>query len=202
MPKQCEFSTLQGMSTQITPQKYTNTSDIHKHHSYTPSQPPRHHQDICRQQKTPTHVNRHQQTSANTFSHPQTTPGSVWGCLGVSVGFCWCLLMSVCFCWCLEISEWCLEGVLGVFGWCLWMSVVLRCVWGVTWLIIPCKVENSYCFGIAPKGKVFFTWPYWDIKISKCLYASSTKMVGFSHLFVFECLSEINHKIQLLLITL
>ena len=46
--------------------------------------------------KDATHANRHQGTSTGTFSHPQTTPGSVCGCLGVSVGVC---LVSVSFCW-------------------------------------------------------------------------------------------------------
>ena len=35
MPKQYEFSTIQGMSTDITLQTPANTSDTHKHHSYT-----------------------------------------------------------------------------------------------------------------------------------------------------------------------
>ena len=38
------------------------------------------------------------------------------------------------------------------------MSVVLGCVRGFIWLMIPCRVENSQCFGIALKGKIFFTW--------------------------------------------
>ena len=94
MPKQYEFSTIQGMSTDITLQTPANTSDTHKHHSYTPihpHRPPRHYQDISRQQKKPTHINTHQLTSTDTFSHPQTTPGRVWGCQGVSVG-------AACFC--------------------------------------------------------------------------------------------------------
>ena len=40
MPKQYEFSTIQGMSTDITLQTPANTSDTHKHHSYTPITPP------------------------------------------------------------------------------------------------------------------------------------------------------------------
>ena len=81
--------------TDISLQTHANTSDIHKHHSYTPippPPPPRHYQDISRRQKKPTHNNRHQLTSTDTFSHLQTTPGSVWGCQGVSVG-------AACFCW-------------------------------------------------------------------------------------------------------
>ena len=35
LPKQYEFSTIQGMSTDITLQTPANTSDTHKHHSYT-----------------------------------------------------------------------------------------------------------------------------------------------------------------------
>ena len=59
-----------------------------------------------------------------------------------------------------------------------------------TILALPCKPH------------FFLIWPHWDIKISKCLYVSSTKMVGFSHFFVFKSLSERNHKTHLLLITL
>ena len=93
--KQYELSTLQGTSTQITPQAPTNTSDMDKYHPYTPTQPPRHHLDISRRQKTATYANRHQPLSTCTFSHPQTTPGSVCVCPGVPVGVC---LVLVSFC--------------------------------------------------------------------------------------------------------
>ena len=39
MPKQYQFSTIQGMSTDITLQTPANTSDTPKHHSYTPITP-------------------------------------------------------------------------------------------------------------------------------------------------------------------
>ena len=66
-----------------------------------------------------------------------------------------CLLVSDCFYWRQLVHEWCLNDVLGVFGWCLWMFVVLGCVWGVIWLLIPCRVENLHCFGTALNGKIF-----------------------------------------------
>ena len=50
-----------------------------------------------------------------------------------------CLVVSVCFCQRQLVHEWCLEDVLGVFGWCLWMFVVFGCVWGDIWDLIPCR---------------------------------------------------------------
>ena len=99
---QYEFSTIQGMSTDITLQTPANTSDTHKHHSYTPITPTppiphphlRHNKtypDNKRSQHIPTDTSWRQQTLSG-FSHPQTTPGRVWGCQGVSVG-------AACFCW-------------------------------------------------------------------------------------------------------
>ena len=163
-----------------------NTSDINKYHPYTPTQPPRHHLDISRRQKTATYANRHQPLSTCTFSHPQTTPGSVCGCLGVSVGVC---LVSVSFCWHQLVygDVWMMSGG-GVRGiWTVFMDVCgdRMCLGGVMQLLIPCRLENSHCFCIAMKGRIFFTWPYWDIKISKCPYVSLTKMLGFYNFFVF-----------------
>ena len=72
MPKQYEFSTIQGMSTDITLQTPANTSDTHKHHSYTTIIPTPVHPS-----PTPTSdITRHIQTTkeANTY---QQTPGDV-----------------------------------------------------------------------------------------------------------------------------
>ena len=72
MPKQYEFSTIQGMSTDITLQTPANTSDTHKHHPYTAITPTPSHPS-----PTPTSdITRHIQTTkeANTY---QQTPGDV-----------------------------------------------------------------------------------------------------------------------------
>ena len=90
MPKQCEFSTRQGMNTHITAQTHANTLDIHKHRSYTPTQLPKHNLDISRQQKTPTHANRHQETSKCNF---QPTSNNTWESLKMSGSVCWCLFV-------------------------------------------------------------------------------------------------------------
>ena len=50
----------------------------------------------------------------------------------MSVGVCLCQFVSVDVNKCMDMSEWCLEEVWGVFGWCLSLSVVLGCVWWVT----------------------------------------------------------------------
>ena len=103
-------------------------------------------------------ANRHWLTSTGTFSYPQTAPGRAW-----KVGER--LLVSVCFCWCQLELEWCLEDVLGVFGWCLCMFVVFGCVW----VLISCRVENLYCFGTAQLKAIFFHLAilrYQNIKMS------------------------------------
>ena len=180
------------MSTDITLRTHANTSDIHKHHSYTPIPPhrhPSHYQDISRQQKKPTHINTHQLTSTDTFSHLQTTwegLGMSGTHLGVSVGE----FVSVNFNWCMN-CVWVL-GYWIVFGWCLWMFTVFGCVWGVILVLISCRVENLHCFDKDLKVNIFFTWPYWDIKISKCPDISLTKMVGFCLFLVVLFLSERN----------
>ena len=44
------------------------------------------------------------------------------------------------------------------------------------WTMSGWKTHN---FGTTLKGGNFFTWPFWDNKISKCPYKIFTKMVGF-----------------------
>ena len=58
----------------------------------------------------------------------------------------------------------------GLYGWYLPISDVFVCAWGVIWVLIPCRVDNTHCFGIALKHRFCFTWPQWYIKISKCPY--------------------------------
>ena len=74
---------------------------------------------MSRQQKKPTHANRHQLTSTDTFSHLQTTPGRVLGCQGVSV--CLCSLQIV--------HEQCLGNVLGVMDCFCMVSLDVYNVW-------------------------------------------------------------------------
>ena len=89
-----------------------------------------------------------------------------------------------------------------VVGWCLRTFMVFGCVWGIILVFIPCRVVNLHRCDIALKGNIFFTWPYWDIKISKCLYIRLKKMVEFCNLLIFWCPSERHYKIQLYYITL
>ena len=124
MIKQYEFSTLQGMSTEITPKTHANTSDIHKHHSYTPTRPPpldtiKISPDNKRSQHMPTDTSWCQQAlSAILKQH-----------LGGSGDVGECLLVSVCFCWRQLEHEWCLEGVLWVLD-CIWLVSLYVCsVW-------------------------------------------------------------------------
>ena len=117
-------------------------------------------------------ANRHQLASTGTFSHPQTTPGRVWGCRGI-------LLVSICFCWRQFVHGWCLEDVLGVFGWCLCMFVVFGCVW----VLISCRVENLYCFGTAQLKAIFFHLAilrYQNIKMSTYILNKNGWVLSFS----------------------
>ena len=70
MPKQYEFSTIQGMSTDITLQTPANTSDTHKHHSYTPITPT---SDITRHIQTTKEANTYQQTPGDVNRHFQAS---------------------------------------------------------------------------------------------------------------------------------
>ena len=74
MPKQYEFSTIQGMSTDITLQTSANT---HKHHSYTPITPTPPHpsptSDMTRHIQTTKEANTYQQTPADVNRHFQAS---------------------------------------------------------------------------------------------------------------------------------
>ena len=76
MPKQYEFSTIQGMSTDITLQTPANTSDTHKHHSYTPitpTHPPHPTFNITRHIQTTKEANTYQQTPGDVNRHFQAS---------------------------------------------------------------------------------------------------------------------------------
>ena len=85
VPKQCEFSTLQGMSTQTTIQTHPNTTNIQRHHPNTPNTSSRHYSSSNWHQQKQTDTNRH----SPTF---QALPGAVWGWLKVPVDVSQCLL--------------------------------------------------------------------------------------------------------------
>ena len=101
MSKQCEFSTLQGVSNQVTHQTHPSTADNDRHHPNTPHTSSRHHSDISIHLLTSTETNWHKQTPTDTPRHSQTQSHVGWCWLKVtfwrlmvSVGMCWRLLLS------------------------------------------------------------------------------------------------------------
>ena len=64
------------------------------------------------------------------------------------------------------------------------------------------RLEPILHFGKTVKGKTFFTWLFWDIKISKPPYIPLPKMIEFCHFSYFSCLSERNYNLQSFWITL
>ena len=101
MSKQCEFSTLQGVSNQVTHQTHPSTADNDRHHPNTPHTSSRHHSDISIHLLTSTETNWHKQTPTDTPRHSQTLSGVVWCWLKVTF---WRLLVSVGMCWRLLLS--------------------------------------------------------------------------------------------------
>ena len=64
------------------------------------------------------------------------------------------------------------------------------------------RLEPILPFGKTVKGKTFFMWRFWDIKISKSDYLPLPKMIEFCHFSYFSCLSEKNYNLQSFWITL
>ena len=64
------------------------------------------------------------------------------------------------------------------------------------------RLEPILYFGKTVKRKTFFTWLFWDIKISKPPYLPLPKMIEFCHFSYFSCPSERNYNLQSLWITL
>ena len=136
-------------------------------------------QDAKRCQKTPwgtTDTKKCQQAVSNILKHHIGGSGFFWWCLLTFSG----VHRFLC---CLEMSRWCLGGYLRVSYWCVWMSVVLAYIWGCIPVLSPCRIDKSHNFEIALEDKIFLTWPYWQIKISKCPHVSFTKMAGLWHFF-------------------
>ena len=145
----------------------------------TPQTSPRHPPDISREHKKPTDNNRRQQTLPDTLKQHLSVSWGVWDCLFMSVGAC-CGLLASCVYWI------CLGGVLGMFGevsggfeWYSWKLEALGCVWVVSGFSVPAEWSYNTILAKPWKTQFFFTWPYWDIKILKCLYIRLTKMIGF-----------------------
>ena len=65
----------------------------------------------------------------------------------------------------------------------LWTCVTFGFLWGWIWVFRPCSVQQMLNIGISPKGKIAFTWRFWDIKIPKPPYLRSQKTIGFLHFF-------------------
>ena len=157
-----------------TPKTPLSASSFHEYYSDTP----RHHPDIPK--TTPRHlqgtqdVNRRQHAPTDTSEHTQTAPVSVWGCLLASVVICCRLLIS----W---VPWRCLGGIWGLSGgiWGVFMETggTQTCLKGI-WDSSPYNMEPLHYFGTALKRTTFFAWPYWGIKISKCLYIRFTKIIG------------------------
>ena len=169
--------------------------DTPRYPTYTPQTSHRHTPDISREHDMPTDHNRCQQTPPDILKQHLSMSWGVWRCLLTSVG----MYSS------LERPWGCLGDVWGVTGG-IWVAFIKIGGTGMSlggiWVLSPCSMEPNHYFGISPKCMTFFTWPYWDIKISKWPDISFLKIIGLSHFWSFLGLSEIYYLSQLLLITL
>ena len=112
-----------------------------------------------------------------------------------SVGVCLCLF---CF--------WLSGGVFQLIWVIFWDA---RAAWGCSRVFLETlfmkdsvRLELTHQLGPTLKGKILFTWRFWDIKISKPDYLPLPKMIEFCHFFYFSCLSEKNYNLQSFWITL
>ena len=160
-----------------TPKTPLSASSFHEYYSDTP----RHHPDIP---KTTPDISRELKMSTDDNMRQQTPPNILKQHLSVSEGVCWPLLSSVVVCCRLLISwaPWrCLGGIWGLSGgiWGVFMETggTQTCLKGI-WDSSPYNMEPLHYFGTALKRTTFFAWPYWGIKISKCLYIRFTKIIG------------------------
>ena len=131
--------------------------------------------DNKRSQHMPTDISWRQQTLSAIFKQHLGGSWDVRECLFVCVHFKLCMNSALGMFW----------GYWIVFVWCLWTFIMFGCVWGIILVLIPCRMVNLHRFDIVLKGNIFFNWPFWNIKISKCPDISSTKMVGFCHFLAF-----------------
>ena len=191
-----------GLSTQTHLWTYLCTTVIPKYRLDNPKHHSRHphmFKTDYNYQHTPTDTNRHHQTFSNT---PRHHSGGGWQCLGVPGAVLGCLVLSGGVLCCLGVDRKMLRAVwdafMGVSG--TWVS--LGCYPRAQPLQDRAWIKQLYHVSTTPNNKICFTWLYWDIKISKCLYIRLKKMVEFCNLLIFWCPSERNYKIQLYYITL
>ena len=159
-----------------TPWTHPRASDFHDYHSDTPRHPP----DIP--QTSPGNTTC-QQSPTDTARHPKTLTGAVWVCLAVSIGVCCCLfacrvpwrcLWDVC-----GMSAGCLGGVWGYLRDIHRKQRYLD-VFGGIWVAVW---SQNTILAQPLKAQLFFTWPYWDIKIPKPPHINFLKMIGLGHFF-------------------
>ena len=151
----------------------------------TPQKMPRHPPDISREDKKPTDNNRRQQTLPDILKQHRSVSWGVCDCLFMSAGAC-CRLLASCVYWICLGGVWSLFGeVSGVSEWYSWKLEALGCVWVVSGLSVPAVWSYNTILAKPWKTPFFFTWPYWDIKILKCLYIRLTKMIGFYDFSIF-----------------
>ena len=175
--------------TQIPNQTHLSTSDSYEYHPDISWTPPRHPPDTPqtspgnkRCQQMTTDANRDKEPARDTPRHWRVLFEYVWQCQLAFVGVF--LFM--------EVTRGCLGDVWGC----------LRGVWGVSegiWVLFLEIGSAQMCFGfsafavrshniiLAQPGKawLFFTWPKWDLKISKCLYMRLTKIIELYDFVVF-----------------
>ena len=119
----------------------------------------------------------------------------VWRHLAVSVE---CMFVSLGF--------WVSGGVFQLIWVIFWDA---RAAWGCSRVFLETlfmkdsvRLELTHQLGPTLKGKILFTWRFWDIKISKPDYLPLPKMIAFCHFSCFSCLSEKYYNLQCLWITL
>ena len=191
-----------GLSTQTHLWTYLCTTVIPKYRLDNPKHHSRHphmFKTDYRHQHTPTDTNRHHQTFSNT---PRHHSGGGWQCLGVPGAVLGCLVLSRDVLCCLGVDSKMLRAVWDAFMG-VSLSQILLWVWDVIRELSPCGIElgssNCSMFAQLPIIRyICFTWLYWDIKISKCLYLRLKKWLSFAIHWFFDTVS----KIQLYYITL
>ena len=110
--------------------------------------------------------------------------------------------MSVC----VFLVFGCLEGCFNWSGWYFGIPELLGGVRGCFWRFTPWGIQSDWSqltiLAQPWKARIFFTWRFSDIKISKPPYLPFPQMTEFCHFSYFSCLSERNYNLQSLWITL
>ena len=161
---------------------HQNLTHVHKQHSDTLWETP---QTLSPHLQSTWETNRHHQTPKDTKKchlSGHTSSNSLFGCLGTPVGVTWCLLVSVVVLNCPEITGvgfW--EHNNGVYV-CLWCFAASK---GCIWVFRPCMVKQMLYIGKALKGKIPYTWHFWNINIPKPPYINSLIIIGLLHFLKF-----------------